>query len=361
MESNFQTPSGARKRKRNEDNWVTNVAKKLRNLGKEYKSTFSKKTVPRRQVGPPCTCMKKCYEQVGTDIINTIHEEYWACGDFNIQASFIQNHSEHRDIKRRCTQNEDAHRSGSWTYHVSVDGKKTVICRQAFANILGIDPRQLNRANARVTASGVLVPDGRGKHGNHYKVSTEKQQLVRDHINGIPKVASHYCRRTSPNILYLQESLTSMTDLYNLYVSWLRENANSHQQVTKHYYEDLMKTADFRNIKLSKPKTDTCKICDVYLLKSSEAASEERRFSLWVQQERHVKQAKQGYNLVKKWQTEAGDDTLVIVMDLQAALRTPKLGSNFAFYKRKLWTFNFCIHNLQTGRGDMFIWDEVTA
>ena len=141
----------------------------------------------------------------------------------------------------------------------------------------------------------------------------------------------------------------------------MRENANSHQQVTKHYFEDFMKSDEFRNIKSSKPKSDTCKICDIYRLKSSEAESEERRFSLWVQNERHVKQAKQGYNLVKKWQKEAGDDTLVIVMDLQAALPTPKLSTNFAFYKRKLWTFNFCIHNLKTGRGYMYIWDEVTA
>ena len=117
MASNFQSPSGARKRKRNEDNWVTNVAKRLRNLGKEYKSTSSKKTVARRQVGPPCTCKKKCYEQIGTENINTIHEEYWACGDSNIQASFIHKHSEHHDIKRWCTQNEDAQQSGSWTYH----------------------------------------------------------------------------------------------------------------------------------------------------------------------------------------------------------------------------------------------------
>ena len=99
MASNSQTPSGSRKRKRNEDNWVANKAKRLRNLGKEYFSKATKKIVAGRQVGPPCTYKKKCYELVGVDNINTIHEQYWASGDDNIQASFIQNHSEKHDIK----------------------------------------------------------------------------------------------------------------------------------------------------------------------------------------------------------------------------------------------------------------------
>ena len=361
MASNSQTPSGSRKRKRNEDNWVANKAKRLRNLGKEYFSKATKKIVAGRQVGPPCTCKKKCYELVGVDNINTIHEQYWASGDDNIQASFIQNHSEKHDIKRPCTQDEDKKRSGSWTYHVSVNGKRTVICLQAFANILGIQKRQINRKNAKVTSAGVLIPDGRGRHDNHYRIPVENQQLVKDHINSIPKVTSHYCRRTYPNILYLKECITSMSDLYDIYLEWLRENNKCNQRVSKHYFEDVMKTDEFKNIRLSKPKSDTCKICDIYRLKSSEAESEEIRHSLWVQQQVHHKKADEGYALAKKWETTAGDDTWVIVMDLQAALPTPKLSSNFAFYKRKLWTFNFGIHNLKTGRGHMFVWDEVTA
>ena len=74
-----------------------------------------------------------------------------------------------------------------------------------------------------------------------------------------------------------------------------------------------------------------------------------------MQQQVHLTKADKGYALAKKWETTAGDDTWVNVMDLQAALPTPKLSSNFAFYKRKLWTFNFGIHNLKTGRGHMFV------
>ena len=52
---------------------------------------------------------------------------------------------------------------------------------------------------------------------------------------------------------------------------------------------------------------------------------------------------------------------MVICLDLQQALPTPRLSSNKVFYKRKLWTYNFGIHDYKTGRGFMFVWDEVTA
>ena len=52
---------------------------------------------------------------------------------------------------------------------------------------------------------------------------------------------------------------------------------------------------------------------------------------------------------------------MVICLDLQKALPTPRLSSNKVFYKRKLWTYNFGIHDYKTGRGFTFVWDKVTA
>ena len=40
---------------------------------------------------------------------------------------------------------------------------------------------------------------------------------------------------------------------------------------------------------------------------------------------------------------------------------TPKLPSNIAFYKRKMFTLNFGIHDYKRNQGYMFVWDEVTA
>ena len=73
--------------------------------------------------------------------------------------------------------------------------------------------------------------------------------------------------------------------------------------------------------------------------------------------------AERGYALPKEIMAgvAAGDDAMVICLDLQQALSTPKLSTNQVFYKRKLYTYNFGIHNYKTGRGYMFVWDEITA
>ena len=101
MASNhLPSPSGSRKRSRNEDKWVQNVAKRQRNLGQEYVSKTTGKTVNQRKVGPPCTCKKKCYEQVGVDNIQSIFDQFWSSGDPQIQNAFIQNHSIKGEVHR---------------------------------------------------------------------------------------------------------------------------------------------------------------------------------------------------------------------------------------------------------------------
>ena len=59
--------------------------------------------------------------------------------------------------------------------------------------------------------------------------------------------------------------------------------------------------------------------------------------------------------------SENNTNRMVVCMDLQQALNTPKLSTNIAFYKRKLSTYNFCIHDYTTNTGHMFVWDQVTA
>ena len=52
---------------------------------------------------------------------------------------------------------------------------------------------------------------------------------------------------------------------------------------------------------------------------------------------------------------------MVLCMDLQQALSTPRVTTGMAFYLRKMWTYNFGIHNYRTDQGHLFVWDEVTA
>ncbi|KAK5648067.1 hypothetical protein RI129_002959 [Pyrocoelia pectoralis] len=54
-------------------------------------------------------------------------------------------------------------------------------------------------------------------------------------------------------------------------------------------------------------------------------------------------------------------DTVVVCFDLQQTLPTPLLTTSKVFYLRQLWTYNFCVYNLVTGKAHMYVWSEDVA
>ena len=61
---------------------------------------------------------------------------------------------------------------------------------------------------------------------------------------------------------------------------------------------------------------------------------------------------------MKRMQTDVNSKIRAICVDLQQTLPMPKLSASVAYYKRKMWTYNLCIHNLKTNTSTMYIWDE---
>ncbi|CAL4067502.1 unnamed protein product, partial [Meganyctiphanes norvegica] len=157
--------SGVCKRARNEDDWITNRAKKARNLGQEYTSRMTGKVVKAREVGPDCRCTLKCFERVGIENINTIFTQYYASGDYNIQCAYIQSHTTEHEVMRRRGRDPKKHRKCWRKHHIEVDGEKISVCQKAFASFLGTDVKAIRRAVDKRTDTGVLIPDMRGKRG----------------------------------------------------------------------------------------------------------------------------------------------------------------------------------------------------
>ncbi|KAK4308972.1 hypothetical protein Pmani_019377 [Petrolisthes manimaculis] len=357
----FTTPSGVRRRPRNEDKWKRNIAKKRRNHGIEYISINSGKMIRGRQVGPRCSCAKKCFDLVGEVNIQQLFTEYWASGDWDIQTAYLQKQTTKVPVKRRRTNNEENMHICVRLYHVIVEDTPITVCKDAFASIHGISKSRIDRSLTKVTASNVPVKDQRGKNGDHHKVSEEVAKTVIEHIKSFPTITSHYSRKTCPSVVYLDTDILSRRQMYELYITWLKEKYPEIVACTFHYYDDIFKMK-FSNVKLYKPRKDTCKTCDTYAVRCKDPSlSTDDKRDNEIRHSHHLAKAETGYRLPKTLQTSVTESTMFLCMDLQQALPTPKVTTGIAFYKRKMWTYNFNIHDYITGRGHMFVWDEVTA
>ncbi|CAL4059556.1 unnamed protein product, partial [Meganyctiphanes norvegica] len=260
--ANQQKPS--HKRKINIVNWQRyqrSMAKKACNSGKQYVSQFTGKTVPAKKIGNPCTCMKRCFATVGEESITAIHTKFWESGDNNIQTAFIQKHVIEKPVVRIYTGDELRKRKIMREYWLKVSDNLVEVCKEAFVSILGISLSRVDKAMNKVRASGVLIPDMRGRTMYYPQVSQDKLQLAKDHIDSFPTVTSHYSNSISPTVRYLKVSVKSRAHMYRLYQKWLHTYHPSTEPITQHCYEDLI-TSEFPNLKLSKPRSDTLKKCD---------------------------------------------------------------------------------------------------
>ena len=281
----LSSPSGTLKRKRNEGNWKRNIAKKARNFG------FA------RRIGDPCKCKNKCFDKVGQTNIERIFTEFWQLGSYNLQCSYIQSHTEEVQAKRHRTFDIARQRPIQHKFHVLADNIKVYICLDAFSNILGHNKRTVHRMTNKKTSAGTLITDKRGKHGNQPRIPEQKQQLVIDHISSIPTVTSHYTRVTKPDALYIDGDIKVLPDLYGMYKDWLKDNHPGQQPVNIHYYRDV-KNTHFPKLHIEKPKVDTCKTCDGFKVKLSEARLPEEIRKINLKRSIHQCKAQKGYDLV---------------------------------------------------------------
>ena len=130
MEEVIISPFDSKKRKKiNTSNWKSGNAKTARNLGQEYVSTRGR-TVPCRRIGEPCGCKLECFNKIGRHNIESIFNDYWKLGSYDIQTIFINNHV-------TLTNTQGGQRPNLRRFSLTVDGEKVPVCNKAFLSILG--------------------------------------------------------------------------------------------------------------------------------------------------------------------------------------------------------------------------------
>lgn len=204
-------------------------------------------------------------------------------------------------------------------------------------NTLGIAERTLRTViQGRYSSSvgvGVIPNDKRGKHAYHNQVRPEIIQSVRDHINSIPRIESHYTRANTSRE-FIDGGLT-IKEMHRNYLS----SRESMQSANYDMYARIFNT-EF-NVSFFIPKKDQCDLCESY-----NNSTGEDKLKLQKPYEEHQKQK----DLSRKEKskdvetTKNGDDeTIVAIYDLQAVIPVPTGNSSAFFYKSKLNCLNFTV------------------
>ena len=338
------TQKRSRKRRANPNEWKSNVAKKRRNLGESYISKNSKKIMLERKMRPGCdtTCSYKCVSKITEEQRFQIFRKYWSYGDVNKQRDFISR-SLHEIKSRRSQQLKvSSGRSENVAYYFTINGSKIRVCRKYFMATLNISTTTISTVRRKL-AHGTLEGDNRGKHGKHRKLPESIKNDVRNHINSIPKIPSHYLRAQTDRE-YIEGGRT-IAQIYRDYVEKCKQEGKPYAGRTSFF--DIFN--EF-NISFFIPKKDQCELCTAYENSDKKEKNQEH--------EDHLKEKELSRKEKEKDKSDSDPSTIVCTYDLQAALPTPRGEVSVFYYKSKLSTYNLTIYELKTKQGFCYVWHE---
>lgn len=176
--------------------WKQNTAKRLRNSGQSYVSmSKSNKVFAARTVKPPCPekCRLKCNEKISEDERALIFTQFWQLEYINKQRLFIKSSTEDVTPRYKYT-NVERPRNNNKAFYFSVEKKRIRVCKLFFRNTLDITDRMIRTTTAKIDQNGFVNDDCRGKHSNHREIDKQLLQDIKDHIDSIPRIKSHYLR-----------------------------------------------------------------------------------------------------------------------------------------------------------------------
>ncbi|KAG0724555.1 hypothetical protein GWK47_005032 [Chionoecetes opilio] len=113
------------------------------------------------------------------------------------------------------------------------------------------------------------------------------------------------------------------------------------------------------------PRTDVCNTCAKYETMINSATDDQAKANVEASRAEHLAIAQVPRDLLRQNEQMAGNgqnpNLKVVGMDLQQTLPCPRLSTGIAYYKCKLWLYNFCVYDLIEKQGTMFMWNETVA
>lgn len=323
-----------KKRLRKEDTWARVETKKLKNSGKEYK-TKNGRLVQEKKIRPPCPekCILGCNKKFSEEFRRKIFQDYWNLASLQRQRDFLGSCIERLELNYRRISAANP-RNQNCAFYLQNDGKRVRVCKLFLMNTLGLSERTLRTViKSKVSGSGIIPEDQRGKHKNHKKTAEEILNSIRIHIDSIPRIESHYVRSATSR-QFIDGGL-SIAELHRNYKK-KREDLNK-EPATYDTYAKIFNTE--YNIGFFAPKKDQCDQCEAY-----KNATEDQKTELETKNNEHLEEKDLSRKEKENDKERAKNHEITLaVYDLQAVMPIPVGQTSAFFYKSRLNCFNFTV------------------
>lgn len=339
-----EQPSSSRKRKRTPENWKRNIKSTRYNTGR-----VGKRSEQPRQIKERCHCKRKKCSTISDEHRQHIFNAFWGLGEQILRQNFIVSHA--RKVQKLRAKLGST-RGDPITYHLTdTEERDIAVCEKFFLNTLSIS-KQTVHYTLKISKNGTVHKPTKKVAAN--KISQEVVKSIKDHIESINKIESHYCRSTTKRQYF--EAGLSIPKLYEMY-----KISEFHSALVKESFYSKIFNECF-NIGFHIPKKDTCDTCDSFSKLEAEIKENPDRAIAMSEELREKKEShmrRKAVSRVHKEQDKAvSPGKITITFDLQQVLTCPQLFNGMSYYRRKLSCYNLTVYELQTGRGLCYTWHE---
>lgn len=344
------TKKKARKGHANYGEWVITKNQQRRQKGLAYNGLGKDNTgkwkynVPRqkRHLKAPCNCaLSKKKSKIKCTEFNenerkTIFKQFWDLNwkEKKVFVRMLVDTDKPKDTKNK--KNETSRRKLSLFFHLKKESLRIRVCKKMFLHTLCINEWSvLNWIKKRNNEGDTETNRNQSINKRH----EEGRQQIRDYLNVLPKVESHYCRQSTSR-QYLEPIWRTKSNVFREYEKYCTER--NIKSLKYKVFEDVFNEM---NLSIFMPKKDQCDLCIGY--QTSNVSQEE--YVLHQQRKEEARQQKEHDKINGKF---------VYTMDLQSVLLCPVLQASAIYFKTKLTVHNFTIFSLTNKEGYCYLWDE---
>lgn len=241
-------------------------------------------------------------------------------------------------------------------YHIRLNNGELVrVCRDAFLGITNFSKNRIQRIVRNYVVCGVIPKERRGGDRVGPK-NDEKRLCIKNFIQSLNCVESHYCRSKTSMRLYLPCDL-NFKKLYNQYLERVPRNLHVKLSYFRKYVNQ------YYNIGFGTPQTDVCSTC----LRTKEiikmTTSTEERSRLSTEHRVHMIKAKSFFQLLKN----PTPNSISFSFDCQKNLALPRLPDQSAYFSQQINYHNFTVvcgnskTKLNPTNVFSYLWTEIEA